>query len=267
MTEYRVFFPAEKPSEEDDSASVSLEKDPTVRALEEAIGLRFRNPEVALRAVTHSSYANEAKLEVGDYERLEFLGDAVLDFLSAFWLYHHFPTMSEGELTRIRSALVRTETLAALSRKVGLGDILRVGKGESRSGGRERETILCGAFEALVGAITIDSSVYTAYAFLEPFFKRQAGKVRERSENTDSKSLFQEWAQSALGQTPTYKVVAEEGPDHDRHYTVAVLLGEQEHGRGAGSSKQVAAQEAARNALERVNTVPRRGHRSAIKRT
>jgi ribonuclease III len=258
MTEYRVFFPAEGPVEGEPSSRAGLEKHPTVRALEEAIGLRFRNPEVALRAVTHSSYANEAKMEGGDYERLEFLGDAVLDFLAGFWLYHHFPNLSEGELTRIRSALVRTETLAALGRKVGLGSILRVGRGEGRSGGRERETILCGAFEALVGAITIDSSVYTAYVFLEPFFKRQADKLGERSANTDSKSLFQEWAQSERGVTPAYKVVSEDGPDHERRYTIAVFVGEEEFGRGSGTSKQVAAQVAAHNALESGNLHPKK---------
>jgi ribonuclease-3 len=229
-------------------------KHPTAEAVERATGLVFSNPGLAVRALTHSSFANESS-EVGeDYERLEFLGDAVLDYLAAYWLYQHFPELSEGDLTRMRSALVRTESLAAFAQQMGLNQILRVGKGERLAGGENRATILCGSFEALTGAIALDQGMEKAYAFVGPFFQQEADRVFERLASSDSKSLFQELAQAKFGVTPGYRVVDMTGPDHDRQYTIEVLVAGRSYGIGTGNSKQVAAQDAARKALEKLQS-------------
>jgi len=226
---------------------------PTAVAVEEATGLVFSNPGLVVRALTHSSFTNESPGEGENYERLEFLGDAVLDYLVAYWLYQHFPELPEGDLTRMRSALVRTETLAAFAQQLGLNRILRIGKGERLTGGEERLTILCGAFEALMGAIALDRGMETTYAFLSPFFTRESDRIFERLASSDSKSLFQEKAQARFGVTPGYRVVELTGPDHDRRYTVEVLVGEESYGVGSGNSKQAAAQDAARKALEKID--------------
>jgi ribonuclease III len=229
--------------------------DSTVAAVERLTGVTFHTPGLALRALTHSSYANESPDETEDYERLEFLGDAVLDYLAAFWLYNRFPELPEGDLTRLRSALVRTETLAGLSRGFGLDGILRIGKGERQAGGQNRETILCGAFEALVGALVLDQGIEAAYAFLDPIFQREGSTAFEQLGIADSKSLFQEMAQARFGLTPGYRVVDTSGPDHNRCFTVEVLVGKQSYGRGTGNSKQSAAQAAARMGLEKIRAM------------
>jgi ribonuclease-3 len=226
---------------------------PTAVAVEQATGLVFSNPGLVVRALTHSSFTNESPGEGENYERLEFLGDAVLDYLVAYWLYQHFPELPEGELTRMRSALVRTETLAAFAHQIGLNRILRIGKGERLTGGQERATILCGTFEALMGALALDQGMEATYAFLSPFFTRESDRVFEQLASSDCKSLFQEKAQAKFGITPGYRVLEMSGPDHDRRYTVEVLVGDEPYGAGEGNSKQAAAQEAARKALEKID--------------
>jgi ribonuclease-3 len=225
---------------------------PTAVAVERATGLVFSNPGLAVRALTHSSYANESAEEGEDYERLEFLGDAVLDYLAAFWLYQHFPELPEGDLTRMRSALVRTESLAAFAQQLGLNRILRIGKGERLAGGENRATILCGVFEALTGAIALDQGVEKAYAFVGPLFQKESERAFEQLASGDCKSLFQEEAQAKYGATPGYRVVDMTGPDHDRQYTIEVLVDGKSFGIGTGNSKQAAAQDAARRALEKI---------------
>jgi len=227
-------------------------KHPTAAAVERATGLVFTNPGLAVRALTHSSFANESLEEGEDYERLEFLGDAVLDYFAAYWLYHHFPELSEGDLTRMRSALVRTESLAAFAQQIGLNQILRIGKGERLAGGENRATILCGTFEALMGAIALDQGMEKAYAFAGPLFQQEADRVFERLGTSDCKSLFQEKAQAKFGATPGYRVVDMTGPDHDRQYTIEVLVAGRSFGIGTGNSKQAAAQDAAQKALEKL---------------
>jgi ribonuclease-3 len=225
---------------------------PTAAAVEKAVGLVFSNPGLAVRALTHSSYTNESPEEGENYERLEFLGDAVLDYLAAYWLYQHFPELPEGDLTRMRSALVRTETLAAFAQQLGLNRILRIGKGERLTGGQDRMTILCGVFEALTGAIALDQGVEITYTFLGSFFTRESERFFEQLASNDCKSLFQEKAQALFGVTPGYRVVDMSGPDHDRRYTVEVFVGEESYGIGMGNSKQAAAQDAARQALDKL---------------
>ncbi len=232
--------------------SPSETRHPTAAAVEQITGLTFSNPGLAVRALTHSSFTNESPGAGENYERLEFLGDAVLDYLAAYWLYHHFPELPEGDLTRMRSALVRTETLAAFSQQLGLNRILRIGKGERLTGGQDRTTILCGVFEALIGAIALDRGVERTYVFLGPFFTRESDRIFDQFADSDCKSLFQEKAQAMFGVTPGYRVVEMTGPDHDRRYTIEVLVGEESYGVGTGNNKQAAAQDAARKALEKL---------------
>jgi ribonuclease-3 len=213
----------------------------------------FRDASLLVRALTHRSYLNEHADSIEDNERLEFLGDAVLDFLAGAVLYNKFPEMDEGRLTRLRAALVNTEQLAAFANDFQLGEQLRLGKGEHDSGGRQRATLLCAAFEATIGAYYLDSGLDAVRAFVEPLFGAAASQVIATEKDIDPKSQFQEWAQSERGQTPRYVQVGISGPDHSRLYTVELLVGDESFGVGSGPNKQAAAQAAARAALDKVN--------------
>jgi ribonuclease-3 len=224
-----------------------------ITKIQDRIHLRFADLSLLQRALTHRSYLNEhPEHMLEDNERLEFLGDAVLDFLAGAWLYHRFPEMDEGRLTRLRAELVRTETLAEFAQDYKLGDALLLGRGEDESGGRTRRKNLCGAFEALIGAIYLDQGMEPVRQLVEPLFNPALDAILDRSTDKDAKSLFQEWSQAMLGQTPIYRTVASLGPDHAKEFTVAVLIGSQEVGRGIGHSKQAGAQAAAQKALDAV---------------
>jgi ribonuclease-3 len=212
----------------------------------------FKNPSLFLRAHTHRSYINEHAGAGEDNERLEFLGDAVLDFVAASFLYHNYPAQNEGGLTKLRSALVNTDQLAALAMGLDLGRELRLGKGEEDTGGRQRPTLLCAAFEAMIGAYYLDSGLDAVRVYIEPLFKVAAENIILGDKDTDGKSLFQEWAQAERGITPRYVLVSVAGPDHNREYTVEVLVGDEVMGSGTGPSKQSATQAAARAALANV---------------
>jgi len=212
----------------------------------------FKDPSLLLRALTHRSYINEHAGSGEDNERLEFLGDAVLDFISGSYLYRRFPELDEGGLTRMRAALVNTEGLAALAVEVDLGQYLRLGKGEDDSGGRKRATLLCDGFEAVIGAYFLDAGLDAVRAYVEPLFDTSAKLVIVGEKEVDAKSGFQEWAQAEHGTTPRYAQLAVTGPDHNREYTVEVLVGDESFGTGTGPNKQAAAQAAARVALQRV---------------
>ncbi len=213
----------------------------------------FRDASLLLRALTHRSYLNEHVDTIEDNERLEFLGDAVLDFLAGAVLYNRYPEMDEGRLTRLRAALVNTEQLALFAGALDLGARLRLGKGEDDSGGRQRATLLCAAFEATVGAYYLDSGLDAVRAFVEPRLTAAAQQILATENELDPKSHFQEWAQAERGQTPRYVQVGLSGPDHSRVYTVEVLVGEDSFGTGSGPNKQAATQAAARAALTKVN--------------
>ncbi len=220
-------------------------------------GLAFGDTRLLWRALTHRSYVNEHPEALEDNERLEYLGDAALDFLTAAWLFRRFPEMDEGQLTRLRSALVRTEQLAAFARELGMGEALLLGKGEEASGGQDRPALLCGAFEALIGAMYIDAGLPAVIEFVEPRLDA-AVKVILRDESlVDPRSLLQIWAQAERGETPRYRTVAAHGPDHAREFVVEVTAGGELLGRGQGHSKQEAAQQAAADALAQVGRWPR----------
>jgi len=216
--------------------------------LEEALGVHFQNQALLRLALTHRSYIYEtAGAGLSSNERIEFLGDSVLTFISADFLYRTFPELSEGELSDVRAALVKMGTLATFARDIQLGDFLLLGKGEQSSGGSQR--ILASAFEALLGAIYLDQGMEVVKRFLVPRLEPIAHDVVKKRLFKDNKSLFQELAQAYDGITPSYRLVSQEGPSHDREFKVVVMLGEQVVGRGQGRNKQAAEQEAAHVAL------------------
>ena len=213
------------------------------------ISALFHDPSRYYRALTHRSYLNEHPEVLEDNERLEFLGDAVLDFLVGAWLYNRFPEMAEGSLTRLRAALVGNEQLAEFARQIGLGSLMRLGRGEDESGGRERKALLGSTFEALIGALYLDRGIPTVSEFVEPLLDQATRQIVYGRKDQDPKSLLQEWAQSEGLGTPFYQTVAAHGPDHDKVFEVTVMIHGKIYGRGAGPSKQAAAKAAARTAI------------------
>ena len=211
--------------------------------------LPFRDYFLLTRALTHRSYLNENKDAIEDNERLEFLGDAVLDFIVAEWLYNHYPEKPEGDLTRLRAALVHTDQLAHFARKIDLGLALRLGKGEIQAGGRERTTLLCDAFEALIGALYLYEGLSAVKAFMVPLLLDVVDIILQNHMDEDTKSRLQEWAQGHGFSSPKYVLVAEEGPDHNKTFEMEVRIGSKPFGRGIGSNKQSAEKSAAKEAL------------------
>src|SRR5215211_2858097 len=216
--------------------------------LSRRLGLPFSNLSLLSRALTHRSYINENPKSLEDNERLEFLGDAVLDFIVGAWVYNRFPEMPEGDLTKMRSAIVRNEQLAVFARKINLGVALRLGRGELASGGSQREGLLGSAFEALIGALYLDSGLPAVEAFVHPLLEKSYKFILD--EIHDPKSVLQEWAQSRKMGIPQYVTLSASGPDHAKVFEVEVRLQDTTYGRGLGSSKHVAARVAAQAALE-----------------
>ncbi len=214
------------------------------------LGLVFDDPSLLARALTHRSYLNENSDALEDNERLEFLGDAVLGFVVGAWAYHHCPEMHEGDLTKVRSALVRNEQLAEFARSLDLGRGLRMGHGEIVSGGRNRNHLLGSTFEAVIGALYLDQGIPAVERFMEPFLERVKDRVIQRVEIYDPKSQLQEWAQAEKLGTPQYVPVSASGPDHAKVFEIEVRIKGVVYGRGKGPSKQVAEQIAAQTALE-----------------
>ncbi|MBK8988041.1 MAG: ribonuclease III [Chloroflexi bacterium] len=223
--------------------------DEAITTLQSLIGVQFHDYSLLTRSLTHRSFLNENEQVLQDNERLEFLGDAVLDFVVGAYLYNRLPEMDEGELTSLRAALVRADTLAEFARQWQLGRFLRVGFGEGESGGRERTPILCATFEAVIGAIYLDQGLPMTQALVEKLIAPTLVTILEESLHKDAKSEFQVWAQARYNITPHYAVVETAGPDHAKIFTVQVMIGEQAWGTGQGRSKQIAAQSAAREAL------------------
>lgn len=224
----------------------------TLAELEEKLFTHFNNQELLKTALTHRSFLNEHRDVKFSNERLEFLGDAVLQFLSSQFLYERFPNSPEGELTNFRAALVCAPSLAEISRKIDVGSFLFLSKGEEDSGGRGREYILANTFEALLGALFLDRGLAVCKELVEKTLFPQIEVIVENKSYKDDKSLFQELVQEKYNQTPEYKELEAWGPDHDKTFLMGVFLGEREFGRGRGASKQKAEQEAARDALTRL---------------
>jgi ribonuclease-3 len=236
------------PSYKDEETEVS-----SVR-LAKRLSLPFRDFSLLTRALTHHSYINENPHALEDNERLEFLGDAALDFVVGAWLYSHFPEMAEGELTQMRSALVRTEQLAEFARQLELGPAMRLGRGEALAGGRERDVLLCATFEALIGALYLQTDIAAVQRFVHPLLEEAAEQFMFQPDIHDSKSRLQEWSQAHKHGLPRYVTIQASGPDHERSFDVEVLINGQVYGRGSGSSKTVAARLAAQAALDYIES-------------
>lgn len=223
---------------------------PNYRTLEKTIAISFKNQELLVQALTHRSYLNEHPGETtGHNERLEFLGDAVLELVVTNYLYRTYPDKTEGELTSVRAAVVNTNSLSFTSKEIGLNEYLLLSKGEAKDEGKARDYILANALEALIGAIYLDQGYESATVFITHWLIKKVPRIIDDSLWQDPKSLFQEQAQEKVGTTPQYKVLKESGPDHDKHFIVGVFLGEEEAGKGSGRSKQEAEREAALTAL------------------
>ncbi len=220
----------------------------SIQQLQETIHYQFRNPVFLEVALTHSSYANEVKHQIKYNERQEFLGDAVLSIIVSDYLFNNY-TVPEGELTKLRAAIVCEKSLDVMANKIGLGQYLRLGHGEELTGGRTRPSIIADAFEALIAAIYLDSGIESARKFVLPF-------VTEMLEHEDSlsfkdyKTILQEIIQQNPEEKLVYKLVGEKGPDHDKRFLVDVMLNSNVIGRGEGRSKKNAEQMAAKEALE-----------------
>ncbi len=222
----------------------------TASSLDERLGLSFSNFSLLTAALTHRSYANEHLDGTEDNERLEYLGDAVLDFIVAEWSYRHFPEQPEGILTKIRAYLVQNDRLANFARTIDLGRALRLGRGEKTTGGSHRDSVLGSAFEALLGAIFLDANYEKARRFILPFIDPSKETVLD--EINDPKSEFQERVQAEKLGKLVYRVVNSSGPDHAKTYEVEVEVNGVVMGRGSGTSKAAAEREAARDALKKI---------------
>ncbi len=222
-----------------------------LESLERVIGVVFKDRTHLLTAVTHRSYLNEHREATQDHnERYEFLGDAVLELVITDFLFNKFPEKPEGDLTAIRAALVNTNSLADVAVKLAINDFLLLSKGEERDTGRARQYILANTFEAIIGAVYIDQGYEPAREFIGAQLFDQTDAIVTKRLWQDAKSKFQELAQEHTGITPRYETLSQEGPDHDRVFTVGVFLGNEKIAEGKGRAKQEAEQEAAEKGIE-----------------
>lgn len=212
----------------------------------------FSDSSLLRRALTHRSYFNEHPEEGEDNERLEFLGDALLGFLVGELIYGRYPKLSEGQLTSLRSELVREKQLVKFATELGIGKQLRLGKGTIQDGGRQNPSLLSDAFEAIIGAYFLDSGIDKVREFVEPLFIPVADDIVFAQSALNSKSMLQEWALTKYGENPQYFLIKESGPDHAKVYTTEVRLKGKVYGSGMGRSKQSAEKSAAQNALKKV---------------
>lgn len=232
----------------------SLER---VGALEARVLLDFSDKQLALAAITHKSYCNEHKDEpCVDNERLEFLGDAVVNLAIAHRLMERFPRAAEGELTKLRALIVNEEGLARVARRLGLGELLLLGRGEELTGGRDKPSVLADALEAVAGAIFLGQGMPATMAFVDRFFGEALAGAAEGRQGQDYKSILHEDAQGRLGAAPRYRVVSETGPDHEKVFEVEVSIGAGTYARSTGRSKKEAEQAAARETLAMLQAPP-----------
>lgn len=215
--------------------------------LEEVIGYEFKQKGLLRQALTHSSFANERHMKkLSDNERLEFLGDAVLEVVSSEFLYRNYPNLPEGDLTKFRASIVCEPTLAMCTREINLGNYLALGKGENQTGGRGRKSILSDAMEAVIGAIYLDGGFEAARTFIHRFILTD---IEHKKLFYDSKTILQEIVQGNYKEPLQYVLLAEEGPDHAKSFRVAARIGDAQIGEGSGHTKKAAEQEAAYQAL------------------
>ena len=224
----------------------------SIEGLEKNINVVFNNKTLLETAITHRSYLNEHRKVKEHNERLEFLGDAVLELIVSDFLFKKFNDRAEGDLTSFRSALVRTDSLALTAKDLKLGEYILLSKGEEESGGREKDFLLANAFEAVLGAIYIDQGYEISKKFVEQFLLPKIDDIVEYRLDIDNKTRIQELAQSTYKSTPIYEVIKEVGPDHDKTFTVVVKIDDKIIGEGMGSSKQRAEEQAAKVGVEHI---------------
>ena len=227
------------------------ERSQELAPLQKTLGYTFCDLKLLDKALTHKSYANESDTPVKHNERFEFLGDSVLDLVISSYMVLEFSDLAEGELSKIRAAVVNEGCLAKLARKIDLGNYLLMGKGENLSGGRNKASILADAYEALVGALFFDSNLETVSRVFMPMLINEVNKCKESSTFKDYKSDLQEYTQNKFVCIPAYQVVRETGPDHDKRFEVSVAIRSEIQGTGSGRSKKEAEQNAAQMALEK----------------
>lgn len=220
------------------------------KQLEGIINYDFDNKNILKQALTHSSYSNERQMhKLYNNERLEFLGDAVLELITSEYLYGNHPNMPEGELTRLRATYVRESSLAYCARQMRIGEFLFLGKGEDATGGRERDSILSDALEAIIGGIFLDGGFTNAKEFVT---KEVLNIIEQEELFFDSKTILQEIVQSKYTDSIVYELIKEEGPDHNKEFTVAVTLNKKKLGEGKGKTKKAAEQQAAHQAIKKI---------------
>lgn len=228
---------------------------PDIKELQKSLGVSFHRPALLEQAVVHSSYINEnPAYAIGHNERLEFLGDAVLNFIVAAKLYREFSDLSEGKMTRLRAVLVRRDTLAHIARSIRLGDFLYMGKGEDASGGRGKTPNLAGALEAVIAAVYLDLGITAAAKMVDGLLAEEWQKLTSRDTDIDYKSKLQELTQSQYQSTPVYRLVSETGPDHSKVFKIEVFINNKVFGAASGKSKKLAETEAARLALQQLSS-------------
>lgn len=219
--------------------------------LEDKLGIKFKNKDFLIQAFVHRSYINEKPdFHLEHNERLEFLGDAVLELVVTEYLYKEYPLQPEGALTNWRAALVNAKMLSEVARELGFNEFLLLSKGESKETGKARYYILANTFEAFIGSVYLDQDYKSVKIFIEKNLIKKLPEIIEKGLYKDAKSLFQEESQERAGITPTYKVLDESGPDHEKQFVIGIFLGDELIARGEGSSKQEAEEEAAKKALE-----------------
>ncbi len=221
-------------------------------AIQERIAHRFDKLELLERALTHKSYANENRVSAHN-ERLEFLGDAVLNLVISEYLMRICPDSTEGDLSRLRAAVVSEPTLAAVARQIGIGSYILLGRGEEQTGGRDKDSLLANCLEAIIASIYLDAGKPEAEAFIIRFFEGMVKNTCSSRSTLDFKTELQELFQDRLKQLPEYRVVSETGPDHQKQFTVELSVKGEVYGRGIGKSKKEAEQKAAKEALKKLN--------------
>ncbi len=224
-----------------------------LREVQRALGVRFRRIELLDQALSHSSFINELPNEKLQHnENLEFLGDAVLELIISHELFDDYPQYCEGDLTKLRAAIVRKTTLARIAKRIGIGPYVRLGKGEELGGGRKRNSLLADALEAVIGAIFVDAGLKAARKFIIRHFGEDITRLDQDHHKMDYKSILQETTQARFQTLPKYSVVSESGPPHNRTYEISITIGGELYGAGKGGNKKDAQQKAARLALRKL---------------
>ncbi len=237
---------------EPQAAPLSDKRARLLSKLERAVGYEFSDPRKLNHAFIHRSHAHENPEAGRDNEQLEFLGDAVIDLVICSHIVNTYPKLSEGELTELRSTVASSRCLARIGRRLSLGRYLLLGKGEEQSGGRKKDSLLANAFEALAGAIYLDSDFPRTFAVLDPFVKREIKEAIRHDQQEQYKNKVQALAQERFGRLPSYRVLREKGPDHDKTFEIELVLNGKTLGKGKGKSKKEAAQQAAKTAYKKL---------------